>query len=126
MKFELKVSSSHLQKTLTCNPGSTCTATFRPPPFFPTGPGEVTVTGTGGWTFTQKFNVNVVNARFNLLVQTSASTYRPSDIMEIRVIGLDEKYIVLDDQSVDIEIYVRFSLLRFDLFFNSFVFRMLQ
>lgn len=99
---------------------------MHPPGSFPTGPGQLTVTATGGWQFTKIYDVNVLGARLLLMIQTSASTYRPSDTMEIRVIGLDNKYIALDQQSVDIEIYVRLSSLRFDLFFNSSIFRMLQ
>lgn len=72
---------------------------------FPIGAGEITLTGTGGITFEDKRDVIVYNSRYVVLVQTSASTYRPKDTMEVRVIVTNEELIPVEKCELLIEIY---------------------
>ena len=85
--------------------GETRNATFALPSEFPVGAGELTITGTGGVTFEEKRDVIVYDNRHVILVQTSASTYRPKDIMEIRVVATNEELMPVENGELNIEIY---------------------
>lgn len=106
VKIELTVGSNHLESTNTCQPGVSCTITIRPPSVFPTGPGTLMATGTGALNFQETKSIVAHDMHIILLIQPSASTYRPGDTMVIRVVATDENLIPLSDKSVDIEIYV--------------------
>jgi hypothetical protein len=75
---------------------------------FPVGAGELTIVGTGGASFEEKRDVIVYNNRYVVLVQTSASTYRPGDSLEVRVVTTNEELIPLENGEALIEIYVCF------------------
>jgi len=94
------------QKSIIINLGETHNATLALPLEFPVGAGEITIVGTGGVRFEEKRDVIVYDNRYVVLVQTSASTYRPSDTMEIRVVATNEELIPLESGEVLIEIYV--------------------
>ena len=53
---------------------------------FPIGAGKLTITGTGGLRFEEQHDVVIYDNRHVILVQTSASTYHPTDTMEIYVV----------------------------------------
>ena len=73
---------------------------------FPVGAGEITIIGTGGVNFEDKRDVIVYDNRHVILVQTSASTYRPQDVMEVRVVVTNEELIPIETGEVLLEIYV--------------------
>jgi hypothetical protein len=88
------------------NLGETRNATMTLPMEFPVGAGELTITGTGGVHFEEKRDVIVYENRHVLLVQTSASTYRPADTLEVRVVATSEELMPIESGEVLIEIYV--------------------
>jgi len=83
------------------------------PTEFPVGAGELTIVGTGGVSFEEKRDVIVYDSRYVVLVQTSASTYRPGDTIEVRVVATSEELIPLENNVVLIEIYVCFYFFSF-------------
>lgn len=94
------------------------------PKEFPVGAGELTIVGTGGITFEEKRDIIVYDNRHVVLVQTSASSYRPGDKMEVRVVATNEELIPVETAEVTIEIYVCFHSFSFrtsfiSSFFNS-------
>jgi len=105
VKFELTVGQKKVQGTTTVAPGTTRNATLTLPMECPVGAGELTIIGTGGVSFEEKRDVIVYDSRYVVLVQTSASTYRPGDMMEVRVVATDEELIPLEKSEVLIEIY---------------------
>ena len=76
------------------------------PKEFPVGAGELTIVGTGGLTFEEKRDIIVYDNRHVVLVQTSASSYRPGDKMEVRVVVTNEELMPVENGEVNIEIYV--------------------
>ncbi len=90
------------------NLGATRNATLTLPWEFPVGAGELTIVGTGGVSFEEKRDIIVYDSRYVVLVQTSASTYRPGDQLEARVVVTNEELIPLENGQIDIEIYVCF------------------
>jgi hypothetical protein len=107
VKFDLTLGQQHLQTQIICKPGATCNATLTLPTEFPIGAGELIITGTGGVTFEEQRNVIVYDNCHVLLVQTCASTYRPRDIMDIRVVATNEDFIPIENGELTVEIYVR-------------------
>ena len=85
--------------------GETRNATLTVPSEFPVGPGELTITGTGGASFEDKRDVIVYDNRHVILVQASASTYRPKDTMEVRVVVTNEELLPVENGELLIEIY---------------------
>ena len=105
------------------NLGATRNATLTLPWEFPVGAGELTIVGTGGVSFEEKRDIIVYDNRYVVLVQTSASTYRPRDTMEIRVVAMNENLMPIENGELIVEIYVNIhmSVLCFDkTFFLSF------
>jgi hypothetical protein len=105
VKFELTVGQKRIQGTTTVTPGTTRNAILTLPMECPVGAGELTIVGTGGVSFEEKRDVIVYDNRYVVLVQTSASTYRPGDTMEVRVVVTDEELIPIENDEVLIEIY---------------------
>jgi len=95
------------------NLGSTRNATLTLPLEFPVGAGELTIVGTGGVSFEENRDVIVYDNRYVVLVQTSASTYRPHDTLEVRVVATNEQLIPIENCEVLIEIYVCFYFFSF-------------
>ena len=91
----------------TMNLGETRNATMTLPKEFPVGAGELLITGTGGLRFEEKRDVIVYDNRHVILVQTSASTYRPSDTIEFRVVATNEELMPIENGECLVEIYVR-------------------
>ena len=112
VKFELVLGAQRLEGKVVCKPGETRNATITLPKKFPIGAGELIITGTGGLQFEEKRDVIVYDSRHVLLVQTSASTYRPHDIMEVRVVATTEELMPMESGELTIEIYVS-SIRRF-------------
>lgn len=123
VKFELVIGQQRLQSTATVTPGlliipekyslsmidrlgATRPVTLTLPKEFPIGAGELTIVGTGGITFEEKRDIIIYDSRHVVLVQTSASTYRPSDTMEVRVVVTNEELMPVESAEIDIEIYV--------------------
>ncbi len=94
--------------------GATRNVTLTLPAGFPVGAGELTIVGTGGVSFEEKRDIIVYDSRYVVLVQTSASTYRPGDSLEVRVVVTNEELIPVETAEVLIQIYVC-------LYFSSFV-----
>ena len=94
--------------------GATRQVTLTLPKEFPVGAGELTIVGTGGLTFEEKRDIIIYDNRHVVLVQTSASTYRPSDKMDVRVVVTNEELIPVESAEVDIEIYVCCHYLHFE------------
>jgi len=105
VKFELTIYQKRIECMTTVKPGETRNVIMTLPMEFPVGPGELTITGTGGVHFEEKRDVIVYDNRYVVLVQTSASTYRPGDKMEVRVVATDEELIPIEMGEVLIEIY---------------------
>jgi hypothetical protein len=105
VKFQLIVGQQRLQNTTTVKPGTTCNASLVLPMEFPIGAGELIITGTGGVNFEEKRDIIVYDNSRVVLVQTSASTYRPGDQMEVRVIVTNEELIPVENEQLLIEIY---------------------
>ncbi|UJR13399.1 hypothetical protein I4U23_000414 [Adineta vaga] len=105
VKFDFILGSKRLEQKVVCKPGETRNATLTLPKEFPIGAGELIITGTGGLQFEEKRDVIVYDSRHVLLVQTSASTYRPHDTMEIRVIATTEELMPIESDEINIEIY---------------------
>jgi hypothetical protein len=105
IKFELIMGQKRIQCTTSVKPGETRNATMTLPMEFPVGAGELTIVGTGGVRFEEKRDIIVYDNRYVVLVQTSASTYRPSDTMEIRVIATNEELMPMEMGEALIEIY---------------------
>jgi len=105
VKFELTVGQKRIQGQTTVTPGATRNATLTLPMECPVGAGELTIVGTGGVSFEEKRDIIVYDNRYVVLVQTSASTYRPGDTMEARVVVTDEELIPIENDEVLIEIY---------------------
>ena len=85
--------------------GETRNATLALPMDFPVGAGELIVTGTGGVRFEEHRDTIVYDNRHVMLVQASASTYRPGDTMEVRVVVTDEELIPVEKGEILIEIF---------------------
>jgi hypothetical protein len=94
-------------------PGKTRKVTLTLPKECPVGAGVLTVTGKGGLQFEEKRDIIVYDNRHAILVQTSASTYRPLDTMEIRVVATNENFIPIEYVELNIQIYVNISLFLF-------------
>jgi len=105
VKFELTVGQKRIQGQTTVTPGTTRKATLTLPMEFPVGAGELTIVGTGGVSFEEKRDIIVYDNHYVVLVQTSASTYRPGDTMEARVVVTDEELMPIENDEVLIEIY---------------------
>jgi len=105
VKFELTVGKQRMECTTTVTPGATRNATLTLPMEFPCGAGELTIVGTGGVSFEEKRDIIVYDNRYVVLVQTSASTYRPGDKMEVRVVTTNDELIPVENEEVLIEIY---------------------
>jgi hypothetical protein len=105
VKFELTVGQQHVQNTTTVNPGTTQNVTLTLPSEFPVGAGELSIVGTGGVTFEENRDIIVYDNSYVVLVQTSASTYRPGDTMDIRVVVTNEELVPVGDGEVLVEIY---------------------
>ena len=95
------------------NLGETRNASLTLPSEFPVGAGELTITGTGGVRFEEKRDVIVYEKRHVILVQTSSSTYRPGDTLEVRVVATSEELIPIESGEVLLEIYVCHSFIYF-------------
>ena len=106
VKFDLVLGSKRVESKIVCQPGVTRNATLVLPKEFPIGAGELIITGTGGLQFEEKRNAIIYDNRHAMLVQTSASTYRPRDTMEIRVIATTEEFMPMESGELNIEIYV--------------------
>ncbi len=126
VKFDLIIGQKHVEWKTICKAGETRNATLTLPNEFPVGAGELIIIGTGGLQFKETRDVIVYDNRHVLLVQTSASTYRPRDTMEIRVVAMNENLMPIENGELIVEIYVNIhmSVLCFD---KTFVchFRML-
>jgi hypothetical protein len=105
VKFELTVGQKRVQGTTTVNPGTTHNAVLTVPMEFPVGAGELTIVGTGDVNFEEKRDIIVYDNRYVVLVQTSASTYRPGDKMEVRVVVTNEELMPVENGEVLVEIY---------------------
>jgi len=87
--------------------GKTCSAAVTLPKEFSIGYGKLTINGTAGLNFKEKRSIIVYDNGHVLLVQTSASTYRPQDTMKIRVLATNENLVPIQNGELTIEIYVR-------------------
>jgi len=105
VKFELTLGQQRIQATTTVTPGATRNAMLTIPMEFPVGAGELTIVGTGGVSFEEKRDVIIYDSRYVVLVQTSASTYRPGDTMEVRVIVTNEELMPVENGDALIEVY---------------------
>jgi hypothetical protein len=105
VKFELTIGQRRIEGKTTCKPGETRNATLALPMEFPVGPAELTITGTGGVRFEEKRDIIIYDSRHVILVQTSASTYRPGDWMEVRVVATNEELMPMESGEVWLEIY---------------------
>jgi len=105
VKFELVIGQQRIRGSTTVEAGETRNATLALPKEFPVGAAELTFIGTGGATFEEKRDVIVYDSRYVLLVQTSASSYRPGDDMEMRLVATNEELIPLENSEAQIEIY---------------------
>jgi hypothetical protein len=103
----------HLEWKTMCKSGETQNVTLTLPQEFPVGIGQLTITGTGGLQFEEKRDIIIYDNRYVILVQTSASTYRPRDTMEIRVVAMNENLMPIENGELIIEIYVNFYLIFF-------------
>ncbi|CAF4419125.1 unnamed protein product [Rotaria sp. Silwood2] len=111
----------HIEDEIICKPGKiallfnkqknaflldeTRIATLFLPKEFSIGAGELTITGTGGLHFEEKRDIIVYDNCHVILVQTSASTYRPHDAMEIRVVATNENLMPIEHSELIVEIY---------------------
>lgn len=105
VKFLLAIGQQRLSGSTTVKAGETRNATLTIPKEFPVGAGELTIVGTGGIRFEDKRDVIVYDNRYVVLVQTSASSYRPGDDMDIRVVATNEQLIPVESGAMEIEIY---------------------
>jgi len=105
VKFELLIGQQRIHGLTTVKAGETRNATLTIPKEFPVGAAELTITGTGGIRFEEKRDVIVYDNSYVLLVQTSASTYRPGDDMEMRLVATNEELMPLEKSLAEIEIY---------------------
>ncbi|UJR33963.1 hypothetical protein I4U23_021379 [Adineta vaga] len=105
VKFELLIGQQRISGLTTVKAGETRNATLTIPKEFPVGAAELTIIGTGGISFEDRRDVIVYDNRYVLLVQTSSSTYRPSDDMEVRIIATNEELMPLENSETEIEIY---------------------
>lgn len=108
IKFMLTVGQHRVETTTIFKSGETRNATLALPKEFPVGAGELIITGTGGLQFEERRDVIVYDNRHVMLVQTSASTYRPRDTMEIRVVATYENLLPIEQGELIVEIYVSF------------------
>jgi len=107
------MSKKHLEWKTTCKSGETRNVTLTLPEEFPVSTGQLTITGTGDLQFEEKRDIIIYDNRYVILVQTSASTYRPGDAMEIRVVATNENLMPLEHSELIVEIYVNFYLFIF-------------
>jgi len=105
VKFELWMGKQHIEGMTTCKPGETHNATLTLPRDFPVGAGELRIVGTGGVRFEERRDVIIYDDRYVILVQTSASTYRPGDFLEVRVVATNENLIPIESEEVTVKIY---------------------
>jgi hypothetical protein len=105
VKFDLMMGQQHIYSTVTVKSGETRNVTMALPMGFPVGPAELNIIGTGGVRWEEKRDVIVYDNSHVVLVQTSASTYRPGDDMEIRVVVTDEQLMPMETGEVLIEVY---------------------
>ncbi|CAF0859596.1 unnamed protein product [Didymodactylos carnosus] len=103
--FDLAILGQRVQARVTCQPGETKNVSLSLPEHFPIGAGELTIRGTGGIQFSEKRDCIVYDNRYVLLVQTSSSSYRPTEFMELRVLATNENLMPIERGVVDIEIY---------------------
>jgi hypothetical protein len=112
----------HIEATTTCKPGETRNATLTIPREFPIGAGELTITGTGGLHFEERRDIVIYDNCHVVLVQTSASTYRPTDTIETRIVVTNENLIPMERGELTVEIYVSSFFLNY--FYKFLVYRM--
>jgi hypothetical protein len=105
IKFDLWMGRRHIEATTTCKPGETRNATLTIPREFPIGAGELTITGTGGLHFEERRDIVIYDNCHVVLVQTSASTYRPTDTIETRIVVTNENLIPMERGELTVEIY---------------------
>jgi hypothetical protein len=89
-----------------CKSGETRNVTLTLPQEFPVGTAELVISGTGGLDFKETRGIILYDNRHMILVQTSASTYRPRDTIEIRVVATNENLIPIENGELVVEIYV--------------------
>jgi len=105
VQFALTIGNKHLEWKTMCKPGETRNVTLTLPKEFPVGAGELIITGTGGLRFEEKRDMIIYDNRHIMMVQTSASTYRPRDTMEIRVVCMNEHFMPMESGELIVEIY---------------------
>ena len=105
VRFDLHVAEHHIQSQVLVQPGDTRNGTLLVPRDFPLGAGQLTVCGEGGVQFEEKHQVLIYDNRHVLLVQSSASTYRPGDQMKVRVVATDEHLMPMESNELIVEIY---------------------
>jgi hypothetical protein len=105
VKFELVFGQTHLETKIICKSGETRNATLTLPKEFPVGAAELIITGTGGLTFEERRDIIIYDNRHLMLVQTSATVYRPNDIIEIRVVATTEELMPIENGELKVEIY---------------------
>ncbi|CAF0996321.1 unnamed protein product [Didymodactylos carnosus] len=103
--FELISRDAHLRTQITVRPSETKNVTLALNRQFPIGVGELIIQATGGLKFTERREVLIYDDRYVLLVQTSSTTYRPNDTVEIRVVATNENMIPIENGEMTIEIY---------------------
>jgi hypothetical protein len=84
------------------------------------GPGELTITGTGGLHFEEKRYVDVYDDCYVIIVQTSASTYIPTDTIEVRAVVTKKNLIPMEHVELIVEVYVSFYLI---IFIDKYIFQ---
>jgi len=113
IKFNIQIDENIFQRKTICKPGETCQVTLSLPVEYPVGAGELTITVTDGVQFEEKRDIIVYDNRHMLLVQTSASTYRPHDTMKIRVVATNENLMPIEYDELIVKIYINFYLFIF-------------
>lgn len=121
IKFVLTINKHRIENKIICKSGETQNGTLSLPNEFPVGAGELIIIGSGGLQFEERRDVIIYDNRHALLIQTSASTYRPRDTMEIRVIATNENLIPIENGELTLEIYVKISQLFFLLIYNLYL-----
>ncbi|CAF5083804.1 unnamed protein product, partial [Rotaria sp. Silwood1] len=105
IKFDLIVNQLHIENKIICTTGETRNVILAVSKKFPIGLGKLIITGSGGLNFEEKRDIIVYDNCHVILVQTSSSTYRPHDTMEIRVVVTNENLIPIEYGELIVEIY---------------------